>query len=127
MLKLLPKSLPAGQVNEAYLAQLAAPSAVGLATFRLLDGEFPVGLRLGANGCLWGVPGRVGISVAMIEARDERGGVWVRQYTIAVNDGVAVGTGLRPWPLGAMAAVRENAAAGSAGKTLPEVEVAGAG
>gem|GEM_PF-5362004 len=88
---LLTESLPPFRVGATYLVALDARGS-GTLTFEL-EGTLPSGLTFLPNGTFSGTPSQAGSSAVTVRARDARGGVAARTYSVDVVSVLSISSG----------------------------------
>lgn len=84
---ILPETLPNGQPNVPYQAQLSATGGIAPYTFDLIAGNFPTQLNFSSDGVISGTVTGVGSAQFTVRAIDANGSSGTRQYTITFQVG----------------------------------------
>lgn len=86
-------SLPAGDLDSPYTAQLMATGGSGAYAWSLAEGTLPVGLALSATGVLAGTPAALGSATFTVRVTDEAGARHDRAFTLVVAQIVTLASG----------------------------------
>lgn len=79
-------SLPPGDLDEPYDAQLTATGGTGAYTWSIVEGDLPDGLAMSAAGAISGTPGTLGSATFTVEVADEAAETHTRELTIVVAE-----------------------------------------
>ncbi|MGQ2904927.1 MAG: Ig-like domain repeat protein [Neoaquamicrobium sediminum] len=86
-ISILPETLPAGRMGEAYSQQLTSVGGDGGPyAYALVAGQLPDGMSLTAAGLLSGPPQAAGGFAITVQSSDQSGSLGTRSYTLAVAE-----------------------------------------
>src|SRR5581483_2079526 len=78
-------SLPSGVLASPYSAALTASGGTGAYSWSLTAGALPLGLTLGADGTITGIPLLPGTSNFTVQVRDAAGATAAKALSIAIT------------------------------------------
>jgi hypothetical protein len=85
VLKIKPKTLPAGTTSTSYSVNVKAKKGTAPYTFGVTSGTLPSGLTLSSSGLLSGSPTAAGTYNFTVGATDAVGNTGVRYYTVTIS------------------------------------------